>query len=280
MRFLYVLLTLVLSAIAVHLGHQHGHTHDHGLDLRAIITEVQVVTVTQILTVTVGTDASTPSATKSAAFIQDALSSVASAGRETDSLQTTAPSTAPSSTSPQDNTAGGTIAFKSLDTIPDTVTLLNSCHYSVYLWSVGHNCDGTDAVGQLIAPHGTYMEPIRRCEIGGIALKISRTMDASRPMQFEYTVWASDPSMLSYDISYLDCLRNDHGQKDISACAGAELGVQAVGGGDAKSFKCGGGEWCSVQAYVGPEFDYQAGAPVGGCKVHHGVAFELCAGNH
>ncbi|KAH7083732.1 hypothetical protein FB567DRAFT_447301 [Paraphoma chrysanthemicola] len=255
MRFLYVLLTLVLSAMAVRLGHQHGNAHHHGLELRAIVTEVQVVTVTQILTVTVGTDTSTSSATN------------------------TSSSTAPSSTSPHNNTTGGTHAFKSLDTIPDTVTLLNSCDYPVYLWSVGHNCDGTEAVGQLIAPHDTYKESIRRCEIGGIALKISRIMDALMPMQFEYTVWASDSSMLSYDIAYLDCLKNDHGQKDISPCAGAELGVQAVGDGDAKSFRCGAGEWCSVQAYVVPAFDYQAGAPVGGCKVHHDVAFELCAGN-
>jgi hypothetical protein len=194
-------------------------------------------------------------------------------------LQSTVPSAAPSGIPPKHDENDGGNPFKQLETVPDTATVLNSCECPVFLWSVGHNCDGPEAVAKLIEAGGTYSEPIRKCESGGVALKISKTTDASKPMQFEYAVWATDPSMVSYDISYLDCLKNGSGEKDLSGCAGHEGGTQAVGGGDGKNFRCGAGEWCDVQAYVVAEFANLPGAPVGGCKVHHGVAFELCAGN-
>jgi len=134
----------------------------------------------------------------------------------------------------------------------------------------------------LIAPNSTYTEGLRICKDGGISLKVSKTESAQKPIQFEYSVWATDNKTVSYDISYLDCMNNKNGEKDLSNCAGHEGGIQAVAGmpGDATcpDYQCAAGEWCDVQAYVVAEFDYKPGAPVGSCDVDKGIAFELCAG--
>jgi hypothetical protein len=52
------------------------------------------------------------------------------------------------------------------------------------------------------------------------------------------------------DISYLDCIKNENCESYLSACAGHDSGVQAVGGGDCKDFYCCANEWCAVHAYV------------------------------
>jgi hypothetical protein len=74
-------------------------------------------------------------------------------------------------------------------------------------------------------------------------------------------------------------MKNYNGEQDLSACAGHDAGIQAIGGGDCKDFYCHANKWCAVHAYVIPEFGYQDGAPVGGCAPQEGIAFELCAGN-
>jgi hypothetical protein len=37
-----------------------------------------------------------------------------------------------------------------------------------------------------------------------------------KPMQFEYAVW-DDKRTVSYDISYLDCMKNENGEQDLGA---------------------------------------------------------------
>jgi hypothetical protein len=106
-----------------------------------------------------------------------------------------------------------------------------------------------------------------------VSLKVSKTESVDKPMQFEYSVW-EDGSMVSYDISYLDCMEG----QDLRGCAGQDGGIQAVGGGDCKKFACAPGQYCDQQAYVVAEFGYLPGAPVGGCEAAKGIAFELCAG--
>jgi hypothetical protein len=153
----------------------------------------------------------------------------------------------------------------------------NSCNYPVYIWSGGDpSCEGPAAEAKLVEANGTHVETMRTCPQGGVSLKVSKTKSAAKPMQFEYAIWA-DHKTVSYDISYLDCMNNDHGEKDLSDCAGHDGGIQAVGGGDCKKFQCPAGKWCEVSAYVVPEFGYQPNAPVGGCTVDKGIAFELCA---
>jgi hypothetical protein len=155
--------------------------------------------------------------------------------------------------------------------------ILNSCDYPVYVWSAGDSsCTGEAASAKLIDPNESHIEPFRICHDSGISLKVSKTDSAAHPMQFEYSVWPNHV-MVSYDISYLDCMVNSNGEKDLSNCAGHDGGIQASGGGDCPDYHCLAGEWCDVQAYVVAEFGYLPGAPVGGCTVDKGVAFELCA---
>jgi hypothetical protein len=154
----------------------------------------------------------------------------------------------------------------------------NSCDYPVYIWSDGNpSCEGPVAKGKLIEANGTHIEILRKCPSGGVSLKVSKTESAAKPVQFEYSLWL-EQSVIFYDISYLDCMSNEDGEKDLRECAGHDGGIQAVGGGDCKGFHCPANEWCDVNAYVVAEFGYQDGAPVGGCSVEKGIAFELCAG--
>lgn len=142
----------------------------------------------------------------------------------------------------------------------------------------GHTtCDGTQTKAQLIEPQGTYTEKLRVCSDGGISLKISKTQNAARPMQFEYAIW-KDGKTVSYDISYLDCMNNDKGQQDLNDCPGHDRGIQAAGGAhDSPVYQCPPGLWCDKQSYVVAEFGYQPGAPVGAVPAEKGMAFELCA---
>jgi hypothetical protein len=152
--------------------------------------------------------------------------------------------------------------------------LKNSCAYPVYIWSDGHpSCQGKSVKGTRIAPGDMHVESLRKCAEGGVSLKVSKTESVDKPMQFEYSVW-EDGSMVSYDISYLDCMEG----QDLRGCAGQDGGIQAVGGGDCKKFACAPGQYCDQQAYVVAEFGYLPGAPVGGCEAAKGIAFELCAG--
>lgn len=172
--------------------------------------------------------------------------------------------------------------FPPLEPITGSVSVKNSCEYPVYLWSEGHQSCGAGAECQQIAANSTYTEEMRTCAEGGIALKVSKTKVMHEPMQFEYSVWPNKKTV-SYDISYLNCMKNKNGEKDLGGCAGHERGIQAVGGGldDAgcPDYHCKAGEWCDQQAYVVAEFDYKPGAPVGACAVDKGIAFELCAGS-
>jgi hypothetical protein len=155
----------------------------------------------------------------------------------------------------------------------------NSCNYPVYISSVGNpSCEDPAAESKLIEPNGSHVEVLRKCdEAGGVALKVSKDKSISRPMQFEYSIW-KDAGLVSYDISYLDCMNLDKDKKDLSECVGHEGGIQAVGGGDCIDFHCAPNEYCESQAYVVAEFGGLDGAPVGACPLEKGIAFELCAG--
>jgi hypothetical protein len=61
-----------------------------------------------------------------------------------------------------------------------------------------------------------YREPILQCKDGGIVLKIAKAKDMVKPMQFKYAVW-DDKRTVSYDISYLDCMKNENGEQDLGA---------------------------------------------------------------
>ncbi|KAH7371049.1 hypothetical protein BKA66DRAFT_424863, partial [Pyrenochaeta sp. MPI-SDFR-AT-0127] len=173
--------------------------------------------------------------------------------------------------------------YQVLVPVTGSASVRNSCNYPVYVKSDGHSTCEPGIECQLVEPNSTYTEKLRNCKDGGISLKVSKTKDMTKPMQFEYSVWPTDKTIVSYDISYLDCMKNDQGEKDLSACAGHEGGIQAAGGaGDDAScpdYYCEANEWCDQQAYVVAEFDYKPGAPVGACSVDKGIAFELCAGS-
>ncbi|KAI8931937.1 hypothetical protein NX059_010838 [Plenodomus lindquistii] len=238
---------------------QHGHAaaHNHGLRHRALEAEIVTVTDTVYQTVTVTASASTVS------ICSTSTSPAASSG---ESIIATPDA--------------GSTSFHKLTPISGSASVKNSCDYPVYIWSVGHASCGPGKECQLIAPNSTYSETLRHCSDGGVSLKVSKTKTAERPMQFEYSVWATDNKTVSYDISYLDCMNHEHGVKDLSNCAGHDGGIQVVAG-DAKCprYNCAANEWCDVQAYVAAEFNYKPSAPVGSCAIEHGVAFELCAGN-
>ncbi|KAH8725776.1 hypothetical protein GQ44DRAFT_680477 [Phaeosphaeriaceae sp. PMI808] len=245
-----------LPLVAAGVQHTHGHgIHHHGVQQRAFVTELVIVTHTIYHTITAATTG--PSSR---------ISSVA-------------PSSSASQKDP--NIFGN--PFPSLVPVANSAMVKNSCAYPVYIWSVGPgDCEGPEAKskvfetrGMYIEANGTYVESLRKCMDGGISLKISKTEDDSRPMQFEYAV---NNTMVWYDISYLNCMKNTKGEKDLSGCAGHEGGIQAVGSGDCPQYHCLADQWCDTKAYVVAEFDYKPGAPVGACSVDKGIAFELCAG--
>jgi hypothetical protein len=154
----------------------------------------------------------------------------------------------------------------------------NSCQYPVYISVVGNpTCEGPSVAGKLIEANGTYIETARKCTEGGVSFKLSKDKTTTNPMQFEYSIW-TERQILFYDISYLDCMGKEVGSKNLSGCVGHERGIQAVGGGDCRAFQCGPGEYCASQGYVVAEFGNLDGAPVGGCALDMGVAFEICAG--
>lgn len=247
------LLCLSLLASARHGQHDHAAAHIR-LHHRAVA--VEVVTVTEIIYHTV-------TATASVASISS-LSTLLSAASDVPAVAT--PSTDSSS-------------FHELQPVPGSASVKNSCDYDVYIWSVGHESCGAGTEGRLISPKSTYTEGLRVCSDGGVSLKVSKSKNAEKPMQFEYSVWTTDKNTVSYDISYLDCMRRGDGMKDLGDCAGHDGGIQVVAG-DASCphYHCAANEWCDVQAYVVAEFDYKPGAPVGACAVDKGIAFELCAG--
>lgn len=173
----------------------------------------------------------------------------------------------------------GDNAYQPLVPVANSASVKNSCEYPVYVKSEGHHSCGPGVECELIAPNSTYTEKMRNCENGGISLKVSKTQDMRNPMQFEYSVWPNKETV-SYDISYLNCMKNTKGEKDLSACVGHEGGIQAGAGDDScPDYVCKANEWCDQQAYVVAEFDYKPGAPVGACAIEKGIAFELCAGN-
>lgn len=277
---LAVLLSLpLLGTGAIH-NHAKLHKRGHAIANRAVQVEVDVVTITQIVTVTVDTDAA--SATTSVAAITPSsapnapaviLTSMPSSRPDTSSSQSTSIVAETPAAPPNDGSGGN--PFKALDTVPSSAMIKNSCEYPVYIWSEGNSsCEGPEAKCKLIEANGTHVEPLRKCPDGGISLKISKSEDPTNPMQFEYSVWP-DHKTVSYDISYLNCMTNG---KDLSQCAGHDGGIQVVGGGDCKDFFCAAGQSCNAMAYTVAEFDYQPNAPVGGCEVDKGIAFELCAG--
>lgn len=288
----------LLPAGALH-GHNHAHSHlSHEVDPRALHIEVVTEVVTVVETVTVDSlaiDSVTSSAAPSSAPDVILTSSTtakqiqptnlsqaphkntpsAIAVSATPSVSSSASPAASPSASPINNTGGN--PYKVLVPVGGSAMVLNSCDYPVYITSEGHSsCDGPGVKCKTIAPNGTHTEVMRTCITGGISLKLSKTEDLSKPMQFEYTVWPGDHAQVSYDISYLNCMGDG---KNLNECVGHEGGIQAIGGGSGAEFYCLAGQACDQQAYTVAEFGYLPGAPVSACKVSEGIAFELCAGD-
>lgn len=268
-------LPLLIAGARVGQGHAHGIAHSE-LHRRVVVTDVVVVTTTLITTVTVEPSSSSSSAIISAT--DSASFTVEHPGKDTPAtVSTSAPPTIAPIQEPSNNKGS---SYPSLIPEPSSATVINSCVYDIYVSSVGDkSCrPGPGSTCQLIASNTTYREAIRVCDKSGISLKVSKTKDMTKPMQFEYTVW-EDKKTVSYDISYLDCMTEKDGQKDMTGCVGYETGIQAASGTDCPAYKCVGNVVCTKEAYVVAEFGYQPGAPVGACTVNQGVAFELCAEN-
>jgi len=274
----------LLAAGARHgLNHAHAHAHAraHGMAVEQRSAAADVVTVTDTVFVTITVQPATSSALQSPVVLLTSTSSSivvplisVPTKSQTNLSQPPAKETAPVD-KPQN--IGG-IGFQTLQPVPNSAMVKNSCEYPVYIWSVGDpSCDGEAAAGKLIEANGTHVEKMRKCAKGGISLKISKTQDASKPMQFEYAIWKDQPDLVSYDISYLNCMNK--AAKDLSDCAGHDGGIQAMGGGGGENYQCAANSWCDKAAYVEEEFGYKPGAPVSTCKVEKGVAFELCAGS-
>lgn len=243
----------------------HAHKHHHGLHQRALVTEV--IVVTEVVTETRTEEPTTATSTLSPPSSVNSTTSVAY-------------TLAPSSTAAKPSGDDAKNPYQTLIPTANKASVVNSCDYPVFIWSAGNkSCDGADTQRYRIESNSTYTEDLRSCKEGGISLKLSKTESAAEPMQFEYTVWPNDKNTVSYDISYLDCMKNKKAEKDTSGCAGHDGGIQAVGGGDCKKYYCLAGEWCDQMAYVVEEFGYLPNAPVGACKVDQGIAFELCAEN-
>jgi hypothetical protein len=253
-----IALQLPLFVAAASHGHGHNHAEAHR---RALTTETHVVTETVYATLTVESSSASSTTSSSASAIK---------------LPEKVPDASPSATPPSDNNGG---PYKLLVPEPENAIIVNSCAYHVYVLSVGHRSCSSGANCKLLPANGTYSEPIRACDDGGISLKVTKADDGAKPMQFEYAVWKDEKTRFSYDISYLDCMKNTNGEKDLSDCVGHDGGIQATSGPDCPTYQCVANEWCPVQAYVVAEFDYKPGAPVGSCGVEKGVAFELCAEN-
>lgn len=282
---------LMLPLMAAGALHNHVKLHKRSaLANRAV--EVNVITVTEIVTVAMDVEAITkattaPTSTVTVMLTPSSSSLVAvltpvSSSRPPTDLSQPAPSVSTIQATPPKK-GGDNIgdSFKTLDTVANSAIIKNSCAYSVYVWSDANPlCEGPASKGKLLEANGTHTEPIRRCSDGGIAFKLSKDQTGLKPMQFEYGIDKKTEKTVYYDISYLDCMNNKNNEKDLSQCVGHDGGIQAVAGADCKHFQCPAGQWCDVSAYVVPEFGYKDGAPVGGCDIDKGIAFELCAGGH
>lgn len=252
---------------------RHGHNHAETYR-RALTTEVVVVTETIFTTLTVepSSTVSTTSCSSSATLSASPLFPI---NNGTKLPEKGVPPVASPSASPPKNNNG---PYRPLVPEAYSAIIKNSCEYHVYVTSSGADSCGPGVNCQFVPSNTTYTEKIRVCDHSGISLKVAKTEAMTAPMQFEYTVW-DDKETVSYDISYLDCMKNANGEQDLSACAGHDGGIQAAAGDDCPTYQCAANEWCAQQAYVVAEFDYKPGAPVGACGINKGVAFELCAGN-
>lgn len=264
--FFAVLVSLSLVTMAHHEhGHHQAHREVHG---RAIKTEV--VFVTETVYTTVNAALSSSAATILPQWSVFGTSSKAPAS--TTSLAAS-PSVAPLEPSKAPNNP-----YAALIPQLNNAIIVNSCNYDVYVSSIGDQSCGPGNMGYRVPANSTYVEPIRKCYKSGIALKVYKTQELKKPMQFEYTVW-DDKKTASYDISYLDCMVERGGLKDFTQCVGHERGIQAAAGKNCPAFYCLAEIECGLHAYTVPEFGYMPGAPVGACDVEKGVAFELCAEN-
>ncbi|USP81923.1 FAD-binding-like protein [Curvularia clavata] len=261
------LASIPLLAVAhLEYGHQHAHREVHG---RAIKTEVVVVTETVYTTVTAA-----PSLSAAANLPQWSVFNISSKSAASTTSRTASPSVA----LPLEPSKAPDNPYSALIPQPNNAIVVNSCNYDVYVSSIGDESCGPGNMSYRVPPNSTYIEPIRKCYKSGIALKVCKTQELKKPMQFEYTVW-DDKKTVSYDISYLDCMVERDGFKDFTQCVGHERGIQATAGKNCPAFHCLAEIECGLHAYTVPEFGYMPGAPVGACDVEKGVAFELCAEN-
>jgi hypothetical protein len=275
-----IALALPLLAAGAHLGRRHSHDHEQ-VHRRAIETNLVIVTETIFKTVTIESTSSSADSSSCVAIVASVTPSPSiTVNVPEKGASDVAPTPTSSSAVPSGMPSSSGNLYAALDSVPHQAIIVNSCDYDVYVSSIGdETCDnGPGSDCELLVAGTTYAEPIRTCSMSGISLKVSRTKKMDRPMQFEYTVW-EDKTMVSYDISYLDCMEKvDSTDTNFDACAGHEKGIQAAAK-DGQVFECAANEPCAQHAYIEPEFGYLPGAPVGGTTIDKGVAFEICAEN-
>jgi hypothetical protein len=123
---------------------------------------------------------------------------------------------------------------------PNTLTVHNYCNYNIYYQHLGVG----STLGEGILYAGTSYEHA----VTGTVWKGSKTASREKVVQVEYNV--DQLGMLWYNISLIDCLGMTDGMKnkDASACAGLEAGLQ-LGNKEHFSFQCKPGTWCDDQAY-------------------------------
>ncbi|RMZ71129.1 BYS1 domain-containing [Pyrenophora seminiperda CCB06] len=172
---MYFIVAIIMALRLLVLGAPIGHGHRDGhasTELHRRVIDIVEATKTVFTTVTV-----TVAPSMTPMHPQEGTSTT---------LPTLASSTTVATQKPTDTNPA---PFRTLVPEAYSAIILNSCATDVYVSSVGDASCGPGTNLQLMRPYTTYREEIRVCDKGGIALKVSKKKDMSRPMQFEYAVW-------------------------------------------------------------------------------------------
>ena len=96
---------------------------------------------------------------------------------------------------------------------------------------------------------------------------------------------AGGKGLLSYDLSFLDCMVQ--GTTNLTGCAGWTEGHQCQGGKGSPVMACLPGEYCDRTSYTVPEYGQteenresrlKVAAPVASAELAQGLIWEVCAG--